>query len=265
MSRKPIQSEGSPAYSILQSGLVKASLFKISTEGTVEQNQLGILLLNPTTWQESKSVNWASHNVPGQSDPIKQFTSGGARTVTFDALVTKDTSDLGKNQSQLFSNIISKGINAVSSIASNFFDVSVPPLQDVFNTLLGNNAFDNPLDISEHLNYFRSLAYPTYDQNGELTSSPPLLALHVGTSFTRQNNEPIISLNSTNHIWILKNININITKQLPSLAPMEAVVSIQLEQYIIQSISSNDFNGTSRTGGINDNLPIVGSGSSFAT
>lgn len=245
MARKPLKKEIDEAK-IGTTGLVKAALMMITSEGNVDSdNELGKFLLNPSSWQESKSVNWASHNIPGQSDPVKQFISGGPRTVTFEALVTKDTSDLGKDES-VASDLLNKGLNAISSVASNFFNVSVPPLQDLFNNFVGKE--DNPLDISSYLNYYRSLAYPSYSDNGDFLKSPPLLALYVGTSFNNQATEVSDSLKPKGHVWILKNYTINITKQLPSLAPMEAIVQFQLEQYIINSVSSSSFGLTSAQG-----------------
>ena len=240
MARRPLDKEQSEA-NIGNPGLVKAAMVRITTEGKVDTDtQFAKFLLNPSSWQENKSVNWASHNVPGQSDPVKQFVSGGPRTISFEALVTKDTNDLGKGGTSIASGLINKGINAVSSIASNFFNVSVPPLQDLFsNFSSGGEA--NPLDISGYLDYYRACAYPTYSDNGEFLKSPPLLVLYVGTSFQNQNSEVTDSLKPEGHVWVLKSYSINITKQLPNLAPMEAVVSFQLEQYITNSVSSPAF------------------------
>jgi hypothetical protein len=238
MSRKPLRKDDAHA-TVGGSGFLKAALVRITPEGTLDQDsQFAKFLLNPSSWQESKQVNWATHNVPGQSDPVKQYVSGGARIVTFDALVTNDTSDLGTASINVSSIIAGAAVNAVSSLASSFFNVNVPSLLDTFNSI-SSAGETNVLDISNHLNYYRSLAYPEYTEKGELRRSPPLLALFVGKTFNTQESEFNQSLNEKTHVWILKSYNINITKQLPNLAPMEAVVSLQLEQYITTSVSFN--------------------------
>ena len=58
---------------------------------------LTTLLLNPESLTETKAANWVQQNIPGQSDPLLQWISGSARTVTFTAKVTL----LRKLQSEL--------------------------------------------------------------------------------------------------------------------------------------------------------------------
>mgnify|MGYP006303782235 CR=1 FL=1 len=77
----------------LTENLKVTALFTVSPEGFVERTEAGIFLLNPNTWEEAKKANWVTQKVPGQSDDVLQWLSSGPRTVSFDALVTADTSD----------------------------------------------------------------------------------------------------------------------------------------------------------------------------
>jgi hypothetical protein len=42
-------------------------------------------------------------------------------------------------------------------------------------------------------------------------------------------------------LWVVTDLRIKITKQLPNLAPMEAIVSFQLTQYNRRTKDQNDF------------------------
>jgi hypothetical protein len=242
MARRPLNSTDARAE-INRPGFTKAALVRISSDGTVEEDSVvpeAKFLLNPTTWVESKSTNWISQNVPGQSDTIKQWVSGGPRTVSFEALVTKDTTSglSSEANNQLITNVT----NTVSSIAANFFNIPIPPLQDLINSSSSSDEYTaNRLNIQNYLDYYRSLTMPTYDENGTLVKSPPLLTLLVGSSLSNAATQVDAKLNAQGQVWILKNYTINITKQLPNLTPMEALVNFQLEQYIVQSISSTAY------------------------
>jgi hypothetical protein len=220
-----------------------AGLFPISTTGEVEISEVGIFMLNPTSWQESKSTNWVEHSVPGQSDPILQWISGGARTVTFEALVTADTSDFisgQKRQPGEETDPLKKSTTFIGSIAAAFFNVPAPAPRIEVDGDRGSN-----LDISNYLNYYRSLLYPVYDKvdkPGRLRNSPPLLVLYSGNAI---NKLPMggqgTRISSQHDLWVLTDLQINITKQLPNLAPMEATVTFKLMQYNIRSFDRNRF------------------------
>lgn len=226
-----------------QTDLRQAALFPIDKDGYILFQKYGRFLLNPSSYEDSKSANWSTQQTPGQSDPVMQWTSSGPRTVTFDALVTADTfveeSKAENANSNVQQNAFDKVITAVGTIASSFFKVNtVTPRKD--HTVL--RPADSA-DISAYLNYYRSLLYPTYTgaNNGtaRLQSSPPLLVLYAGSAIAKVPYENRIS--SQHDLWVLTNLRIKITKQLPNLAPMEAVVSFQLVQYNIRSFDSSRF------------------------
>ena len=220
-----------------------AGLFPISDRGEVQISESGIFMLNPTSWTESKSANWVEHIVPGQSDPVLQWVSSGARTVTFEALVTADTSDFvsgQKRQPGEETDPLKKAVTFIGSIAAAFFKVPAPAPRVESDDDRGDN-----LDISNYLNYYRSLLYPVYDKvdnPNKLRNSPPLLVLYNGNAINKlPMGGPGTRVSSQHDIWVLVDLQINITKQLPNLAPMEATVSFKLMQYNIRSFDRNRF------------------------
>lgn len=222
------------------SNLRVSALFTVDNEGLVETPQTGIFLLNPSTLEETKKANWVQQTTPGNSDPVLQWLSSGPRMVSFDALVTVDTSDFisaakkpGKEEDRSSLNKIFTG-----SIASAFAKTVTPP-----SPRIQNPGDENPsLDISNYLNYYRSLLYPVYDDLDNprmLRSSPPLLVFLNGSSVNKFASGTRITSNSD--LWVLTDLRIRITKQLPNLAPMEATVSFQLMQYNIRSFDRRRF------------------------
>lgn len=224
--------------------LQRAALYKVDISGKIlNQNAEGVFLLNPSVFEENKSAKWVSHEVPGQSDPIWQWISSGPRTLTFEALVTADTSDykVAEAATQSAKAKPKLAVEAVADYAVKLFKVQVPPPSNQ-NVMLKN---DEVLDISNRLDYYRSLLYPQYSNTsqkgvpGRLKASPPLLVLYAGNSIS---NIPYSNVITSKHdVWILTDLRIRITKQLSNLTPMEAVVTFTLAQYNIRSFDSNRF------------------------
>lgn len=218
-----------------------AAIFAVDSKGKILKHSYGIFLLNPESWEDNKTSNWVQQNIPGQSDPVLQWVSSGARTVAFDALVTNDTSNFDffadKPGSNGEKSSIDNSLQAVASIATKFFGVANPAKRDDTKT---SNA--KILDISERLNYYRSFLYPEYNDlknPKSLQQSPPLIVLVVGNSLTNIKYADKISNND--EVWVITDLKIKITKQLPNLSPMEAIVSFQLMQYNIKSFSRSRF------------------------
>lgn len=220
--------------------LLVAGIFKVTQSNKIDvQNSLGRFLLNPSTWEEHKSSNWIAHNIPGQSDPIMQWTSGGARTVTFDALVTKDNSGYDLTVPNLTDNLISKGAAILGNIASSFLGITVPAIGDLLP--IGDQGEGEELSIDEYLNYYRSLLYPlTSDDKTVLLGSPPLIAIFAGRTLS-MSMDAGGSIGLDTDLWVLTDLRIKVTKQLPNLAPLEATVSFQLTEYIRRNKGQGDF------------------------
>lgn len=250
MARKPLQTASGDNHAHAGSKnngkLYKAALWRITPDGKIDQTVKAKALfeLNPSSWRESKVSNWVGHSIPGQSDPVFQWTSGGARSITFEALITKDSSHfLEKNDSgSLLGELAGKALNVVGSIASSIAGVDLlaagSSLASIFGAAPGEGE---ELSIAGYLDYYRSLNYPEYAAGGILVNSPPLVALFVGNTFS--NFGAIDTITPDTDIWVVTGIEINVTKQLPNLKPMEAKVSFQLSQYTISSISRGHFTG----------------------
>lgn len=267
MARRPMPKERLDAGAGAENlKFTEAAIIKIGPDGKlVPRETKDRFLLNPSTWDEVKSSNWSPHNVPGQSDPIFQWVSGGPRIVTFEALVTQDSSNFlspphsgADPKGDFASNLVNDALSVVGDIASSFAGVNVPPIADLFGPPTAGTGKD--LSIAYVLHYYRSLMYPQYAQ-GFLSSSPPLVVLQVGETFAGANQkvEGGITIGEDTQIpvWIVTNLRIRINKQLPNLDPMEALVSFELMEYTVVPRSSASFGNASKT--VSDaNNPIGG-------
>lgn len=232
----------------INSGILKsAAILTVGTDGKINlsNSSASSFELNPNTWEENKVGGWIPQQVPGQSDPIYQWVSGGARTVTFQALVTKDTIHFGQNESNPLDSLISTGLNVVGNIASQFAGVALPPIADMFDDPSAGGK-GTSLSITNKLAYYRTLMYPQYTKGHKsLSNSPPLVVLVTGALFSEATASPDILAGATPNahylpVWVVTNLNIRITKQLPNLDPMEAVVSFTLAEYTINPISQDN-------------------------
>ena len=220
--------------------LLSAGLFKVLPNNKIDlDNTFGFFLLNPAVWDEHKSSNWVQHNIPGESDPILQWTSGGARTITVETLVTKDHSGFNlSNPPDTAAKIVDQALTVVGNIASSFLGVNIPAIGDLLP--IGDQGEGENLSIANHLNYYRSLMYPlTENDKNTLSGSPPLVALFAGKTFSRNMSGKDISVDTD--LWVVTDLRIRVSKQLPNLTPMEATVTFQLVQYNRRTKDQTDF------------------------
>jgi len=219
------------------SGFVSASLGKIKPNG--ELGELHFFQLNPESISETKPSNWVAHQVPGQAAPVYQWVSGGPRTVSFEALVTKDISEFPgvppKSPAEQLGDAV---LNVVGSIASSLLGVALPPLSGLLSGAAGSGD-GLALNIATELDFYRSLLKPKYDKQGSLESSPPLVVLYFGDTFGEEPNNPLEKIDKYSQLWALTNLDIKITKWLPNLSPMEAMVSFQFAEYKITSTQNS--------------------------
>lgn len=240
-------------------GVNSAALVRIKPNGTLDPRHLAFSL-NPESYTETKKSNWVPIQIPGQSDPVFQWVAGDARTITFDGLVTRETSEYDKTgeiKKIQNSNTFGDIINAFGSIAGSLFGTSGPKFSRTVETCSDEDPgcfSDYPeelsrktqLSIHTELNYYRSLLYPEYDKlnnPARLESSPPLLAFFSGGSFNKIPYGQAIGPNTD--VYILTDLKINVTKQLPNLDPMEAILSFTLVQYNVKSFSGRRWDNTS--------------------
>jgi len=247
MARRPsqISDKLTNAGSDNDGRLARVIIVKVNSKGKIDRSTLstGELLLNPESVDDEKTSNWVANQIPGQSDPVYQWVSGGPRVVSFDALVTRDTSDfLGPVKNNPFDKLADKAINAIGAIASNFLGVTVTA-STFTDSFSGPDTSQVGLDLSiaYKLNYFRSLQYPKYEA-GRLATSPPIIALYFGSTLSSLRGDPgSDDIDENTDLWVLLDLKIKITKQLPNLAPMEAIVSFRFNQYTVKSFASDHF------------------------
>jgi len=226
----------------LSKDLLKAGIFAIEKNGDINKDSRGFFLLNPETYQETKKANWIATQIPGQSDPVYQWLSNGPRQITFDALVTRETSefDTGKKIAETInSNASQQIVNKFAAIAGTIAAVTTD-LSNNIKKAPTNTDVTGKLDITDTLNYYRSLQAPKYDNDdkpSKLIGSPPLIALYVGSSLNTVTNGDSISTNTD--VYILTDLRIRIGKQLANLAPMQATVTFTLAQYNVRSFGRN--------------------------
>lgn len=248
-AKQPIKSRAANTVAevnrdITSKTLHRAALLPVNPDGTIETSLLdsvGVFLINPSSYEDSKSTNWVRQTVPGQSDPVFQWVSGGERTLSFEALVTLETSNLDvENNKEPKQDELRKIQTKISTLASKFFSVNTSVLANLPDVKVSQ------LDISDYLDYYRSLQYPLYDDANDpkkLTASPPILVLYDGGSINMYQNGTgkDAKITPQHDTWVLTDLKIRVTKQLSNLAPMEAVVQFTLLQYNIKSFDRRRF------------------------
>lgn len=226
-------------FSFTRKKLEKAKLLIIDQGNVPTLTSLGEFFINPSTWTEVKTSNWIKHMVPGTSDPHQQWTSGGARTITFEALVTNDTVEGHVKNNSKNTVSIDKGkgkpslIKKIGTIASQVFNISG---LDVNSVAAINNSSGLDLDITAKLNYYRSLCYPrTPYARDRVSGPPPFVRLIVGSTFGKRT--------SATSKFVVDSVNISITKQYPNLTPIEARVTFTITEFVDGLIGVGTING----------------------
>ncbi len=246
MARKPQQSTGmsfpDPGPTVF-TGFRQMAILKVDTNSgkidtTSSSSDKGLLWLNPESIDDEKSSNWIATQVPGQSNPIMSWASGGPRNITFEALVTKDTSDFLNAAADPLAGVIDNAVSAVGNIASAFAGISLPSISGLLGSAKPGPGEE--LSIENNLNYYRSLLYPTY-VGGRLYSSPPLCVLAFGRMLGSRNSIPADDITSAHDLWVLTSLRIKVSKSLPNLTPMEAVVSFTFSQYAMASLGADHY------------------------
>lgn len=253
MPIKQNNKKGSSSHGAKNTGtFFGAGLYIVNDDGKIvnegDPGIYGTFLLNPTSFEDSKNASWIQHNIPGQSDPVVQWVSSGARSITFDALVTNDKSNLDKSESQN-----TEKSSAPSSIKNYFADIAGSLASVKSENIRPSGQVPRPtLDITPYLNYYRSLLYPKYEGEGDarrLSKGPPRLVLLAGKTISNSIHGFGTTIKSKDETWVLTDLKVKTTKMLPNLSPMEAIVSFTLVQYNKQSSSSEDIFSKESTNG----------------
>lgn len=204
---------------------------------------LTTLLLNPESITESKAANWVQHNIPGQSDPLLQWISGSARTVTFTAKVTLDLIEnftVSKNgQSDIWSLEVEPELSRIESITDSYnsailsqlYNVSartespfVASAQDALNNSFEGDQTRWVQSIQPQLDFYRGLLVPRTGSRRNQVRTPPLVRLYMGDILGRASY-------SGNQDFILASYQFNITQTTPELLPTSADVTFTFIEY----------------------------------
>ena len=102
----------------------------------------------PSTISDSQPPNYQPKIIPGLSHPLYQWTSGGARTISFEAIFSRDRTYTDSEQS---------AINSGASLLSNGFG-SIP---------VGSSDDTRNVDIPSAVAWLRSFLLPDYSSNGK--------------------------------------------------------------------------------------------------
>lgn len=205
-------------------------------ESNLDVLELSQFFLNPSTWNDSKSAKWVKHIVPGLSDPHQQWIASGPRTITFEALVTKDIEEsIVKNKKKdAFACNVSGStvkVNRIANIAILIQALNNRESAEAQNLGTTTDLQKLDLDITDKLNFYRSLTYPNVSANTNRVSRPPnLVKLLVGSTLGKR---------TENAFFVVDKIEIKVTKQYADLTPIEAIVTFTLTEFVNQVLSSD--------------------------
>jgi hypothetical protein len=97
----------------------------------------------PSTIEDSKASNYQAKIIPGLSHPLYQWTSGGARTISFEAVFTRD-----RTYTDSESQAIDFGVVSATEKAVGFS--------------IGKSSDDRNVDIPSAIAWLRSFMLPQY-------------------------------------------------------------------------------------------------------
>lgn len=195
---------------------------------------LSEFFLNPASWVDLKSTKWIKHSIPGLSDPHQQWIAGGPRTITFEALITRDTAESitrQKRDKSFVCQLVGRAATVVkiSKIATQIQGLSVSEVAEAQN--IAANSKNLELDITDKLNFYRSLLYPNVSSQDSRVSRPPnLVKLLVGTTLGKR---------TRNSLFVVDKVEIRVVKQFSDLTPIEAIVNFTLTEFVTRPLSSD--------------------------
>ena len=204
---------------------------------------LTTLLLNPESINETKAANWIQQNIPGQSDPLLQWISGSARTVTFTAKVTLDlvenfTVNAEGGTDDIWSLEIAPELSRISEITGNYNAAILSQLYNVPERV-GEPTAQNTSNLSytrwkqsiqPQLDFYRGLLVPRTGSRRNQLRTPPLVRLYMGDVLGAASY-------SANQDFILASYSFNILQTTPELLPTVADVTFTFMEYNDQSKS----------------------------
>jgi len=198
----------------------------------------GKFYLNPDMIQESKASGWVKKAIPGLSDPHQQWIAGGARTITFKALVTNDRAEGHIPDNTPFTGAVQATtgklsfVKKVAGIAAQVFNIPELSALGSLEAQDRNTGTSLLLSITEKLAFYRSLTYPrAFDANGAVTA-PYLVRLDIGQTFGK--GEKV-----RDAVFVVDKVEIEINRWLPDLTPIEAAVTFTMTEITNKSLTSD--------------------------
>lgn len=98
----------------------------------------------PATIEDGRASNYQSKVIPGLSHPLYQWTSGGARTISFEAIFTRDRTYTDSEKQSIIA-----GVSSASAKDGGSFHI-------------GKNDDDRNVDIPSAVAWLRSFMLPQY-------------------------------------------------------------------------------------------------------
>ena len=120
----------------------------------------------PATISDTHATNYQTKVIPGLSHPLYQWTSGGARTISFEAVFSRDRTYSSGEQDK-----ISSGFSGASSLGRPSISLPTPPGSSR-GTM--NNKDPRNVDIPSAIAWLKSFLLPDYsaDGNGTFDDTP---------------------------------------------------------------------------------------------
>jgi hypothetical protein len=112
----------------------------------------------PATINDSYATNYQTKVIPGLSHPLYQWTSGGARVVSFEAIFTRDRTYTDSEREGISSRI---GLGAGQTKGADSFNIA-------------SNSDPRNVDIPSAVAWLRSFLLPWYSSDGKKFSPTPL-------------------------------------------------------------------------------------------
>jgi hypothetical protein len=117
----------------------------------------------PATIQDSKATNYQTKVIPGLSHPLYQWTSSGARTISFQAIFTRDRNMT--NQERAFSLIPRTGV-ATTSGQRTARNISIGGGQNAGGAGIALSEDPRNVDIPSAVAWLRAFLDPEYSADG---------------------------------------------------------------------------------------------------
>lgn len=120
----------------------------------------------PATISDTQATNYQTKVIPGLSHPLYQWTSGGARTISFEAVFSRDRT-YSQSEKDGISGENNTRLNSSLGANSNFIS------QSYGTSGIASNSDPRNVDIPSAIAWLRSFLLPQYSEDGTTYSPVP--------------------------------------------------------------------------------------------